>query len=429
MTQLYTAKNNVTKLSLASNYTSGSGSMILSAGQGSFFTVFPAKFTLVTQGTYGTGSGEVTGIYQCTGVSVNTLTGVSAIEGTTDVNWSSGDIVEVRLTAGDINSLNSLVAILNTAQTANTVLAGPATGAPAVPTFRALVSADIPGGGGGGSGTVTTVSVVSANGFAGSVANATTTPAITISTTVTGIIKGNGTSISAGVPGTDYVVPAVTTLGSLVITESQVTSLVGDLTTLTTNVSANSGAISTLQGYFSGGILGAARLPNPSASTLGGVESITVVAHQFLTGISTSGVPSQAQPAFTDISGTVGASQLPNPSASTLGGVQSAAAVSHQWINSISTSGVPSLSQPAFTDISGTAGVAQGGTGAGSFTAYAVLCGGTTSTGNVQSVAGVGTSGQVLTSNGPGALPTFQNATAGTGLGLTSAFASRNLIM
>lgn len=48
-----------------------------------------------------------------------------------------------------------------------------------------------------GSGTVTTVSVVNANGFNGSVANATTTPAITLSTTVTGILQGNGTAISA----------------------------------------------------------------------------------------------------------------------------------------------------------------------------------------------------------------------------------------
>lgn len=44
---------------------------------------------------------------------------------------------------------------------------------------------------------------------------------------------------------------------------------------------------------------------------------------------------------------------LPNPSASTLGGIRSAAAVSNQWINSISTSGVPSLSQPAFSNLSG----------------------------------------------------------------------------
>lgn len=49
----------------------------------------------------------------------------------------------------------------------------------------------------GGAGTVTSVSVVSANGFAGTVATATTTPAITLSTTVTGILSGNGTAISA----------------------------------------------------------------------------------------------------------------------------------------------------------------------------------------------------------------------------------------
>lgn len=51
--------------------------------------------------------------------------------------------------------------------------------------------------GGAGSGTVTSVSVVSANGFAGTVATATTTPAITLTTTITGILQGNGTAISA----------------------------------------------------------------------------------------------------------------------------------------------------------------------------------------------------------------------------------------
>lgn len=48
-----------------------------------------------------------------------------------------------------------------------------------------------------GAGSVTSVSVVSANGFAGTVATATTTPAITLSTTITGILSGNGTAISA----------------------------------------------------------------------------------------------------------------------------------------------------------------------------------------------------------------------------------------
>lgn len=49
---------------------------------------------------------------------------------------------------------------------------------------------------GSGSGTVTSASVVSANGFAGTVASSTTTPAITLSTTITGALKGNGTALS-----------------------------------------------------------------------------------------------------------------------------------------------------------------------------------------------------------------------------------------
>lgn len=67
--------------------------------------------------------------------------------------------------------------------------------------------------------------------------------------------------------------------------------------------------------------------------------------------------------------------------------------------------------------------VPDGGTGVSSFTAYAVICGGTTSTGALQSIAGVGTSGQVLTSNGAGALPTFQNASGGGDL-VKTCFAS-----
>jgi len=68
---------------------------------------------------------------------------------------------------------------------------------------------------GGGSGTVTTVSVVSANGLAGTVANATTTPAITLSTSITGVLKGNGTAISAATANTDYQSPiTLTTTGT-----------------------------------------------------------------------------------------------------------------------------------------------------------------------------------------------------------------------
>jgi hypothetical protein len=68
---------------------------------------------------------------------------------------------------------------------------------------------------GDGNGTVTSVSVNSANGFSGSVANSTSTPAITIATTVNGLLKGNGTAVSAASAGTDYQVPiTLTTTGS-----------------------------------------------------------------------------------------------------------------------------------------------------------------------------------------------------------------------
>ena len=56
-------------------------------------------------------------------------------------------------------------------------------------------------------GTVSSVSVTSANGFTGTVATSTSTPAITISTSITGLLKGNGTAISAAVAGTDYFLP------------------------------------------------------------------------------------------------------------------------------------------------------------------------------------------------------------------------------
>lgn len=51
--------------------------------------------------------------------------------------------------------------------------------------------------GSAGAGSVTSLSVSSLNGFAGSVSNPTTTPDITLSTTITGLLKGDGTSLLA----------------------------------------------------------------------------------------------------------------------------------------------------------------------------------------------------------------------------------------
>ncbi len=54
--------------------------------------------------------------------------------------------------------------------------------------------------------------------------------------------------------------------------------------------------------------------------------------------------------------------------------------------------------------------VTFGGTQNASLSPYSVICGGTTSTGPLQQVAGLGTLGQVLTSNGAGSLPSWQDA-------------------
>ena len=80
------------------------------------------------------------------------------------------------------------------------------------------------------------------------------------------------------------------------------------------------------------------------------------------------------------------------------------------------TVGIPLVSQGVSANPSyGTTAVSGGGTGKASATAYAVQCGGTTSTGPHQSVAALGASGTVLTSTGAGSLPTFQPATGGLG--------------
>lgn len=55
-------------------------------------------------------------------------------------------------------------------------------------------------------GTVTAVSVATANGFAGT-SSGGATPALTLTTSVTGLVKGNGTALSAATANTDYLTP------------------------------------------------------------------------------------------------------------------------------------------------------------------------------------------------------------------------------
>lgn len=120
---------------------------------------------------------------------------------------------------------------------------------------------------GGGSGTVTTVSVVTANGFAGTVATPTSTPAITAQTTVTGLLKGNGTAVSAAAAGTDYLTPTVTIGqgGTGQVTQQAALDAVAGATT-NNQVLAGNGTHVTLRA------LAAADLPAGTTSAQGALQ-------------------------------------------------------------------------------------------------------------------------------------------------------------
>lgn len=104
----------------------------------------------------------------------------------------------------------------------------------------------------GGTGTVTDVSVASANGFAGTVATSTTTPVITLTTSITGLLKGNATAISAATAGSDYAVGSIGLAGGQTIAGSTLTlenltlrANAADLTTGQVNITSSKEATNT----------------------------------------------------------------------------------------------------------------------------------------------------------------------------------------
>jgi hypothetical protein len=226
----------------------------------------------------------------------------------------------------------------------------------------------------GSGGTVTSVSVVSANGFAGTVATATTTPAITLSTSVTGLVKGNGTALSAAVAATDYVAPsAYASANGLTMATSRLLgrttastgaaeeiSVAGGLTLSAGVLTGTSGTVTSVTGtspvVSSGGATPAISMPAATTSVNG-----------YLTSTDWTTFNNKGSGSVTSVSGT-----------GTVNGITLTGTVTTSGSLTLggTLSGVSLTSQ-----VTGTLPVANGGTGtATAFTAGSVVFAGASGT-------------------------------------------------
>lgn len=341
-------------------------------------------------------------------------------------------------------------------QAANTFLAAP-NGSSGAPTFRTIVPADVPtlnqnttgtAGNitatsnstlvtlsslslpysqvtGGPTGSVSSVSVVSANGLAGTVANPTTTPAITLSTTVSGILFGNGTSITAAVAGnfptlnqnttgtaanvTATSNSTLTTLSALSLPTSQLSGSVS-LTTQVTGVLpiANGGtgqstanaalnALLPSQTGNAGEVL-STNGTNTMWIAAGGTGTVTSVGLADSTGLfNVTGSP-------VTTAGTLTLASFKSQAANTFLAAPSGSSGAPTF-RGIAVGDVPTLNQNTTgtaANVTGVVAVANGGTGQTSYTNGQILIGNTTGNTLVPATLTAGTGITVV--NGAGAI-------------------------
>ena len=128
-------------------------------------------------------------------------------------------------------------------------------------------------------GGVTSVSVASANGFAGT-SSGGSTPALTLSTSISGILKGNGTAISAAVAGTDYAAAnASFTLGSTSVSLGGTTTTVAGLTLTNPTINGFTGDTSVVNigsGQFYKDTSGNVGIGTSSPSSFTGYTTVSV---------------------------------------------------------------------------------------------------------------------------------------------------------
>jgi hypothetical protein len=157
-----------------------------------------------------------------------------------------------------------------------------------------------------GTGTVTAVSVTSANGFAGT-SSGGATPALTLTTSITGVLKGDGTAISAATAGTDYsagtsalatgIIKSTTSTGALTI------AVAADFPTLNQNTTGSAGSVTNALTAGTG---------LSATATYNGSAAITFNATGTTINSQTSGYTLVATDAGKTISITTGGVTIPN---------------------------------------------------------------------------------------------------------------------
>ena len=167
----------------------------------------------------------------------------------------------VAITGGTITGVSGIGTVTAVTGTSPVVSSGGTTPAISMPAATTsvngyLTSTDWTTFNNKGSGTVTAVSVTSANGFAGT-SSGGATPALTLSTSITGVLKGNGTAISAATSGTDYslgtsalttgILKSTTTTGALSI------AVAADFPTLNQNTTGTAANVTGVVAATNGG--------------------------------------------------------------------------------------------------------------------------------------------------------------------------------
>jgi len=186
--------------------TDGSKNLVSVTNTGSGNNVLATSPTFTTGTTITTGTNGIlngsTSNYGYTSFNGSTsLTGMTGIFGGASGDAATlyhqaptGGLHDFRVAGTDALSLTETVATFSS-------LAGTGTRMVVASNTGAISTQAIPGGGGG---SVTGVAVGTSNGFAGTSDGNAVVPTLTLTTTVNGMAKGNGTALSAATANTDY---------------------------------------------------------------------------------------------------------------------------------------------------------------------------------------------------------------------------------